>query len=392
MTTPLRRWFPALAASACLATLPALSGCSKGANAHTSTDAAPAMDSQKRIVRVDPAALQRLGISVEPAGSKAPGHRLHIPGTLDFSYTQYAEIGPLVEGRVTKISVGVGDRVKKGQVLATLLVPALARSQADLVAANAAAHVAREHASREAALLEKSLTTAREAETARGEQIRTDAEVAAARARLEAIGAGMPKGATSMVGGAGRLPLVATIPGLVVRREAVLGRFLEPNQTAFIIADISELWAILQVHESDLPYMEVGADVDLLLDAYPGQVFKGKLALVEPQVGRASRSASARVVVPNPDEKLRPGLFVRAAVALPDTEGTERFLIPSDATQTLGTADVVFVELAPGEFEVREIKTSRRTAEVTEVAAGLQRGERIAVTGSFLLRGEVIKQ
>ena len=368
----------------------ALCDCKRGGHAAVADAAEPVPT--KKIVRVEAGALQRLGIRVEPAGVRAPGHRLHLPGSLDYRYTQYAEVGPLVPGRITSIDVQVGQRVKRGQVLATLMVPDLARAQADLVKANAAAQVAREQASREQTLFDKNLTTARELETAKGEKIRTEADVAAARARLAAMGAGVPKGGLHMVGGAGRLPLVSTIPGIVVHREAVLGRFLEPNQTAFVVADISELWAILQVHESDLPYIEIGADVDLSLDAYPGELFKGKLAVIEPLVGSTSRAAKARVDVPNPDEKLRPGLFVRAAVALPDTTGTDRLLVPSDAVQTLGTADIVFVEQGPGEFEVRQIKIDRRTAEVTEVGGGLQRGERIAVSGAFLLRGEVIKQ
>jgi membrane fusion protein, heavy metal efflux system len=344
----------------------------------------------RRIVRVDPGAIERLGIKVEPAGTQAPGHRLHLPGTLDFAYTHYAEVGPLVEGRVTSISVGVGDRVRKGQVLATLLVPALARSQADFIAAQASAQVAREHATREARLLEKNLTTAREAEAARADQIRTEAELSASRARLEAIGAGTPR--AGGINGAGRLPLVSTITGVLVRRDAVLGRFMQTNETAFVVADLKELWAILQVHESDLPYMEVGADVDLVLDAWPGQTFKGELSLVEPQVGSSSRAARARVVVPNPDEKLRPGLFVRAAVAMPKVTDAGRLMVPTDALQTVGESDVVFVETGPGTFEVREVRLARKTAEVAEISSGIQRGDPIAVHGTFLLRGEVTKQ
>lgn len=344
----------------------------------------------RRVVRVDPQSVKRLGIKVEPAGTQAPNHRLHLPGTLDYSYAHYAEIGTLVEGRITSLNVGLGDHVKKGQVLATLLVPAVAKSQADFLSAQAAAEVARTHAAREERLLEKDLTTAREAEAARAEKVRAEAELGAARARLQAIGVGAPANNAS-IGGAGRLPLTATIAGVVVKRDAVLGRYIASNEVAFVVADLSELWATLQVHESDLAYMQAGADVDLSIDALPDQIFKGKLALVEPQVGRATRSASARVVVPNADGKLRPGLFVRAAVAIPAT-GAEHPLIPTDAVQTLGDSDVVFVQKGPGEFEVREVRIARRTAEVCEVGAGLEREEPIAVTGTFLLRNEVINK
>lgn len=346
---------------------------------------------RRRIVRVDPGALRRLGVEVEPAGTQAPEHRLHVTGSLDFNLTRYAEIGTLMDGRIMSISAGVGDRVKKGQVLCTLLVPQLAQTQAEYLSAQASAQVAREHATRENRLFEKELTTAQEVQAARAQQTKAEAELAAAQAKLEAIGAAAPRNKEHIVG-AGRLSIASSIAGVVVRRDAVLGRYLHPNETAFVVADLSELWATLQIHESDLPYLQVGSDVELMVDAVPGQSFTGKLELVEPQINKASRTVRARVLVPNPGERLRPGLFVRAKVAIPESGRSDRLLIPTDAVQPLGDTDVVFVELSRGEFEVREIAIARRTAEVTEVAAGIQKGERIAILGTFLLRGEVTKQ
>jgi multidrug efflux pump subunit AcrA (membrane-fusion protein) len=89
---------------------------------------------------------------------------------------------------------------------------------------------------------------------------------------------------------------------------------------------------------------------------------------------------------------LRPGEFVRASVKLPDTHNTNLLFVPAAAVQPLGEDDVVFVEREPGLFEVRKVRVERQTAQVAAIGDGLSRGERIAIEGAFLLRGEVSKQ
>jgi len=103
------------------------------------------------------------------------------------------------------------------------------------------------------------------------------------------------------------LLLTSPLNGVVVKRFAVLGAFVQPSQTAFAVADLSELWATLEVYESDLAYLQLGAEVDLTIDAIPGKTFQGKVALFDPQIGKASRAIRARVAVPNKDGELRPG-------------------------------------------------------------------------------------
>lgn len=364
-----------------------LVACSKS-QADTLRDA---QASGPRIVRLDPAALERLGVKIEPAGVAAPSRVLRVPGTLDYNFDRYAEVGVPLEGRVTRVDVRVSDKVKKGQVLAQIIVPSVAAAQADYLTAKASAAAAKKNREREEDLLSRSLTTAREAEVAKSEAVKADAEVAAAEARLRAMRVDLPSADTSSIAGAGALSLTAPIEGIVVARKVNLGVYLTPEQSAFVIADLSELWANLDIPESDLPYLQVGADVGLLFDALPNRKFTGKLSLIEPQLGKATRTAKARVTVPNADSALRAGLFVRAEVQLPsDRPGA--LLVAAPAVQPLGEDDVVFVERDKGMFEVRPVRVVRRTVDVVEVGEGLASGERIAVDGAFLLRGEVSKQ
>ena len=343
-----------------------------------------------RVVRLDVGAMQRLGVKVEAAGAAAPSRVLRVPGSLDYNQDQYAEVGVPMDGRVTRVDVRVGDTVKKGTALAQIIVPSVASAQADYLSAKANAQAARKNRDREDELLGKQLTTAREAEVAHSEALKAEADLAAAEARLRALRVAIPTNDRA-VAGAGALTLTAPIDGLVVSRKANLGGFLTPAETAFVVANLSELWALLDIPEADLSYLQVGADVDLVFDALPDRPHKGKLALIEPQLGKSSRTARARVTVPNADGSLRPGLFVRAHVQLP-SDRPGGLLLAAAAVQPLGEEDVVFVEREPGLFEVRPVRVTRRTVDVVEIGEGLSNGERVAVTGAFLLRGEVSKQ
>jgi cobalt-zinc-cadmium efflux system membrane fusion protein len=344
-----------------------------------------------KVVKFDPKSLERLGIKVEQAGSTSGSLDLEVPGSLEYNLDKYAEVGTLVDGRLTSITVKAGDVVKRGQLLATLVVPSIATAQAEYLSADATAKSAKTNLERENNLLEKGLTTAREAEQARAEASKTEADLAAAKAKLQALGVGQPT-AGSNISGAGMLSLRAPIDGVVVRRDAILGRFLQAKETAFVIADPHDLRASLNVYEADLPYFQVGQEAEIFVDALPGKSFHGKIVLVEPQIGKQSRSARAYIDVPNHDLILKPGLFIRASIRLPETVTQGRLLVPAPAVQPIGDDKVVFVEKEPGTFDVRKVQVARKTTEVAEIREGLNKGEKIVVDGAFVLRGEVTKQ
>ncbi len=382
-----RRVFLSIAGA--LLALTMLAGCGKGTAPDNSTTSNVAT---KATVKFDPATLGRLGVRTAPAGQDSTEHRLQVPGTVEYAPERYAEVGTIQEGRLHRINVKIGDRVKKGAVLATLLVPAIASAQADALSSQAALKVARGHARREALLLERSLTTARESEQAAGEVTAREAEFAAAAARLKLFGAEVPS-SDAAIRPDGTLTLVSPIDGTVVSRTAVLGSYLEPNETAFAIADTSSLVASLDIFESDLSYITAGARVDITTDALPGKVFHGKVEMLEPQLGKGTRASRARIALPNDDGALKAGLFLRAFVEIKPPAASEgRLLVPGGSVQPLADRDVVFVQLEPGQFEVRTVTVARRTHQLAELSDGVRPGESIVVHGAFILRGEVTKQ
>jgi cobalt-zinc-cadmium efflux system membrane fusion protein len=366
-----------------------LGGTARCGKSHAAAEGMPETREKKgRTVTFDPKALERLGVVVGAVGGPQ-NQGFTVPGTLEFDPERYAEVGTLADGRVTSLDVHVGERVKKGQLLARIMVPSVATAQAELVAAAAASKIAATNEAREKNLLDRELTTAREAELARGDAVRTQAELSAAQARLAALGIG----ATGAKGGTGAIALSAPIEGVVVRRDAVLGRFLQAKETAFVVADPSVLQAEINVYESDIPYLKVGDDVALTIDTREITI-AGKVTYIEPRIGRSSRALRAHLLVPNEDGSLRAGTFVRTQIKLPTSsaDGSGRMFVPAEAVQPLGEEDVVFVERSTGLFEVRPVTVRRRTPQVVELGSELNAGERIALKGSFLLRGEVSKQ
>lgn len=362
-------------------------GCGKTDSPTAATvDASP---KGPRVLRIDQAVIERLGLKIELAGSQSDIHQIQVPGSLDFDVEKVAQIGTVLDGRITSVFVKVGDQVKKGQKVATLIAPAVGPAQADFLAARAESTFAADHLKREEGLAAKDLTTAQELALARSQKLKGDAQLAAAEARLRAIRVPIPSNGESLAN-AGLITLTSPIDGIVMEREVVVGQFLHPQETALVVADLSVLWAKLDLFEGDLPYLRLGADATLSLDALPGKTYTGKVAAIEPHVGKLSRTVRARVLVPNPDGSLRPGYFVRASIQAPEQPNI--LLIPSSAVQPLDDGDVVFIEREKGHYEVRQVNLARRTAQIAEVSEGLARGERIVVQGAFLLRGELNRQ
>jgi len=362
------------------------SACAKKDADRSQAPAAPAL----QLIKIDPDSEARVGIVVEPAGADSAAMRVELPGTLEYVIDQFAEVGYVAEGRITSVHANVGDTVKRGQPLLTMLIPEITGAQAQALSAQATLEVARDRAKREAALLEDQLTSRADEEAARGKKTMAEADLAAAKAKLALLGAQVPESSQGIRGN-GLVTLTAPIAGVVVSRDAVLGAFVEPRDTVFSIADTRTLWAVLEVFESDVSLVREGTNVELSVDALPGKTLTGKVATLEHEVSATSRALRARVVVPNADGALRRGLFVRAHLPIADT-GPHSLLVPQSAVQPLGDREVVFVERDRGVFEVRTVVTRPRTSQVLRVESGLSPGEKIAVRGAFLLRGEVTKQ
>ena len=175
--------------------------------------------------------------------------------------------------------------------------------------------------------------------------------------------------------------------GIVIEKTAVEGERVKEGERLFRLADLSTLWVEAQIYESDLPYVHEG-QAAVVRETYGSErTFAGTVQRLLPQVDELTRTATARIVLPNPDGYLRPGMFVevRFAAQLAD----DAVLVPEMAVLRSGEHDTVFLALPGGSFEPREVKLGVRSQNgFYEVLAGLHAGERVVTSGQFMLDSE----
>ena len=176
-----------------------------------------------------------------------------------------------------------------------------------------------------------------------------------------------------------------------MERAVTSGLLVEKDATLFLIADLSDVWALADVYEKDLGQIREEGEAEVRTDAYPGEVFTGRIALIEPVLDEASRTAHVRIVLDNRDGKLRPGLFVTVAVPLRGASEIEATAVSADAIQKISGLPAVFVETLPGRFELRPVETGREAHGMVEIRHGLQEGEKVVIQGAFVLKSELLK-
>jgi len=340
-------------------------------------------------VEVGKSALDNLELQYAKAEERELSPSLELPAEIVPIADRYATVGPRVSGRVVEVKVNVGDMVKRGDPLVVLESEAVGRARADLIAANARADVARRTAERQRRLLDDKVTSKRAVEEAEGALSVADADVQAAKTRLRTFG--LPT-SVSTKGNPARVVLTSPLSGTVVARSVHVGIWVEPSDTLVEVVDLSELWVLASVYENEMRNVEEGQPVHVEVRAYPGEVFKGAIDRVDPRLDEKNRSAQVRVVLPNPEHRLRPGMFATARIQGVHGHAPRRLLVvPWASVQQVDGHPAVFVKVEDGVFELRRIHTGERAGELVEILNGLAAGDEVVAEGSFLLKGQLLR-
>jgi Cu(I)/Ag(I) efflux system membrane fusion protein/cobalt-zinc-cadmium efflux system membrane fusion protein len=183
------------------------------------------------------------------------------------------------------------------------------------------------------------------------------------------------------------LTVTAGLTGIVTHRNVTEGDSLKAGQSAYKIADLSTIWAIGKVYESDLPYIRLGQEAQMRLAYLPGRSYSGRVTYVYPYLQPGTREIPVRMEFHNPGYLLKPGMY--ATLELHTRLEEKAVLVPSMAVIDTGERQVVFVRREAGKFEPRRIKVGLRTSEnELQVLSGLAPGEQIVVSGQFLIDSE----
>lgn len=343
-------------------------------------------------VSLPPASAGENPIEAVPATLDRLAADIQVIGNVSYDADHFAIVGPLVPGRVARLAVGVGDRVNRGQIMAEIESAEVGEARAALLSAKARAAAAETNLKRERELAEKRISSAREREMAEAQYATERAALRAAHERLRAIGL-TPADFQAMeekeLGG--RVPMRAPISGTVIERMVTLGEAVERAKDAFKIANLAQVWVLLDLYEKDLARVHVGQSVEIRTDAYPGEVFRARVAYVTPVIDEGTRTAKVRVEVDNGQGKLRLGQLVSAKlIGDPNQVTTPVVTVPRSAVQRIDGRPLVFVKNGNG-FERRLVELGVSGNDRVEIRQGLKAGELIASDGAFLLKSELLR-
>lgn len=352
-----------LFAAACGGTTPP-SGTAVAAEDHDHEREAAAEASS---VTLSPEAIAAGDILTEPAATRPLTRRITAPGELELNSRRLAHLTARTAGRVERVLAVAGDRVREGQVLAEVYSQDFLALQAELLQA---AERARRLAGNPA------------------EEGSARAFLESANERLLVVGA-IPSDLEAL--SASRVPrpvlaVRAPLSGTVLEAGVIAGDHVDIGASLFRLADLSVLWASLHLQETDLAAVRPGAEVSLETRAYPGEAFRGRLALVGDLVDPETRTIAGRVEVPNSGGRLRAGMYVEAELAV---AGERRALaVPGSAILDDEGRTVVFVLTGERTFSQRAVVIGERAGGIVEIVEGLGEGEQVVVSGGILLESE----
>ncbi len=381
-----------------------LLGCSKkdpsppGEQGHGAED--HGHERHTELVRLTPEAARNAGLQLAEARRKSLSAGLTVPARITYRQRGVAKVAARVPGLITRIDVELGQEVAQGQVLGKVESPELAQARADFLATATKTRVAQGNFHREQELLQKGITSEREMREAESTFVTAQAEMNAAEARLHTLGltdaeiGALKQGEHYTAIFSLRSPLKGTVTEIL----GTEGQTVEATTPLFTVGDLTQLWALLDVYEAQLPRLREGQPVVLTLQALPAQRFSGRIEYIGDVVDEETRAITVRVAVPNPDGLLKPGMFATAEIALSEsagdggTEGPQPLIVPREAVQKIGSEHVLFVPAGENQFKPVEVHTGAVSSQEVEILSGIEPGTRIVTQGSFVLKSELSKE
>jgi membrane fusion protein, heavy metal efflux system len=359
-----------------------LAGCSKDGGNGKGEEAVHAKASgsaeakHENEVHLSAEALALAGIRVIAVERRALTGGVAIPAEVQFEPSSTAHVSPLVPGRITRVSVVLGDRVKRGQLLGIVASSDVSTARSRLDQASARLTAAESTLRRQQQLSTEGIGARRSLIEAEAQVGELSAEVGGLRRQLAVFGSGS----------AGELLLTAPIDGVTVAVHATLGETATPDQPAFTITDPTKVWVRGNVPELELGRVVAGSAAIVRLHAFPDLALPGTITYVAPAVEERTRSLPIRVTLQAPDARLRSGLF--GSIELVGGSADERVLVvPADSVATLDGQTVVFVPAdEPNSFKPQPIALGRRAGGLFEVRSGLHEGAQLAASGAFTLK------
>jgi cobalt-zinc-cadmium efflux system membrane fusion protein len=336
-------------------------------------------------VKLAPKALEAAHLGTARPRSVARRSSVTAAGKVDFVPSRVARVGPPIAGRVGTIPVVVGQKVGRGTVLVTLESIEVGRARADYSAAKTRLDQTKAETERESQLRAGGATSDRAVLVAQTDQLQAQAQLRAAEDRLATLGLGVATNGQSVA-------LTAPIAGTVLQVNARVGQPVGTTDTLVVVGETEQVWLAVDVYERDVGKLHVGDEVRVSSIAFPGRVFLGKVDQLGAVVDPERHVLEARIVLPNDDGALKPGMTASARIlgaALGD--GGTALVVSRHAIQTVDGQPFVFIEREPGKYEMRPVERGPELDDDVEITRGLDAKDVVVVDGSFILKSEALK-
>ena len=397
---------------------------------------------ETREVVLSPEALKTAGIEIAGVTQRPAVALLTVTGSVETNQQQTQQVTPLVGGRVERVDVALGDRVRTGMVLATIASPEVAEMRGKLSEAQTKLQLAQRNLQRvqraenrvgvlsakakldeaEATLrrtrrlielgvgagkdlvaaeanyktakaeydFQSNISLNREVQEAQAEADTARTEVLHLEQSLQALGASSNSSGASTA----LIAIRAPASGSITERFVNPGSGVEAEKPLFTIANIATVWVIANVPEAQVASVHVGTPAEIRSTALGSAAVAGRVNYIDPQLNQETHTARVRVEVGNTGERLKPGMFVEVGFQAGTGKAPgEDLVIPSEAVQKVGDRTIVFIpeESEPGHFKVRDVELGAEVGGYRRVLSGLKLEDKIVTKGSFTLKAQLMK-
>ena len=309
---------------------------------------------------------QLIGVRSAPAGYSALEQEIRTVGTVDYDERAFTQVNLRVSGWIREVFVNsVGRPVHKGEPLFTLYSPDLLATQDEYLLA----------LKTKAQLAASPLADAKD---------HAAALTASARERLrlwdlteEQIAAVERRGKAESV-----LTVYAPSTGIVLKREALPGKYVEPGTTLYEVADLSHVWVHADIYESEVAAVKLNQPASVTFAAYPGETFRARVAYIYPSLNSEARTVRVRLELPNQGLRLKPGMYGTVTLRI---ESVKTLVVPKEAVLDTGLRQLVYLDRGQGVYEPASVKLGRKSQDRVEVLEGIKEGDRVVTSANFLL-------
>ena len=325
------------------------------------------------LVTLTASQIDQFGVTFGTAAVRPLTSEVRTAGVVTFDETKMAQIAPKFGGYVDRLYVNsTGQQVRRGQPVLDIYSPELVAAQQELLLAGQ---------------LDRSIgRSSVPGVTAGGTNL-----VDASRRRLQQWD--ISDAQIDQILSTGRvrrtLTLYAPVSGIVIDKKVLQGQAVAPGEELYTIANLADVWVDAELREVDAASVRVGSATKIEFTGLPGHTYTGRVAYVYPTLQTEARTIKARIVVPNPDGMVKPGMYATVRLSTPSRSA---LTVPSSAILQTGDRNIVFVDMGNGESTRRlmphDVVLGSVAGTYTEIISGLEPGQRVVTSAQFLLDSE----